>query len=173
MLAGLLIIIIALGGCSSPENEAPSSRQVVTEIPSELVFELPPDWVESSTVNARIFGGPRGTPEENVTVTLQTLSKHWLKAPDLALHAALQAHPHLSPTLLAQTPVILTTESVPKPGLLYSMAFTHHREPFRRVGLILAHQEQLLDLHYTANTDLFASSFPVFEGLLESLGTRP
>ncbi len=174
MPALLLIVVLALGGCSKEAPPPPPpTHQVVTALSSELVFELPLHWKESPAQSARVFAGPPGAPDQSATITLQTLSNRWSKAPDLALQAALEAHPDLSAVLLHQTPVVLTTPSTPQPALLYSMAFAHHREPFRRVGLLLPHGEKLLDLHYTAQTPLFAPSLPVFEHLLESLSTTP
>lgn len=175
MRFGLLLLLVMITGCAdTPAPPSPdSSRQIIEDVNAGISFQLPPHWYETPSDSHRVFSGPQGTPEYFTTITLQTLSPRWDPTPDLALATLLKETRDIRPDVLAQIPLVLTTTTMTQPGLLYSLAFLHHREPFRRIGVLLPSEGRLLDINYTANTALFAQSLPVFQEVLNSLGVSP
>ena len=175
MRVGLLLLLLMFTGCADtpPPPSPDSSRQIVDDVNAGISFQLPPHWYETPSDSHRIFSGPRGTPEYFTTITLQTLSPHWGPTPELALATLLKETRDIRPKVLAQIPLVLTTGTSADTGLLYSLAFLHHREPFRRIGVLIPSEGRLLDINYTANTAFFAQALPVFQGVLDSLGVSP
>lgn len=182
MVVGLLVACLALAlsssACTPPEASKPSApflpmTSVITDIDSGLAFSLPADWVEEERDHQRIFSGPEGTPQYFTTITLQTLSSQWHESPAMALEQILENTDDSRARLISTESRLLHGSGGLHPALWYSIELRHHRERFRRVGVIIAISQGLVDIQYTASINLFESSFLVFDSLLSSLIVEP
>lgn len=182
MFVGLLVACLALAlsssACTAPEaptSPVPSLPQpsIITDLESGLAFSIPADWVEESGDHQRVFSGPQGSPQYFTTITLQTLSSEWHESPTVALEKILESTEDSRARLIATESRLFPGSESLHPALWYSLELRHHRERFRRIGVIIAVSQRLVEIQYTASTPLFESSFLVFDSLLASLIVEP
>lgn len=157
----------------SSTEVAKAVEQTIIEPDYGIAFALPTNWVEEQTDHQRIFSGPAGSPEYLTTITVQQVSTQWHQSPRAALDQILKRSTDFRPRSLTTYSTVLTGTQAVHPALWYSIELRHHREHFRRTGILIAVDEKLLEIQYTAPTTAYTLSHPVFENLVASLSIEP